>query len=281
MGMKSILVPTSRADTARTALQTALLLAKRFDSYMQGFALRWSFSVFAGVEAAGAIPVEAFQREDQEEERQAREIFEGFMKEHGVPRATDAEGKLSYGWIENAPEGDSFVGSLGRVFDITVMERPGAATGGLQHRAIESAMFESGRPLLLAPPSPPKEIATNVMVHWNCSTEQARATALAMPLLARAARVTVLHVVGGSAVPGPSAEHMVRYLRRNGIAAEFLSVGFEGKTTGEAILKAAEETGCDLLIKGAYTQSRLRQIVFGGPTRHVLENASMPVLMAH
>jgi nucleotide-binding universal stress UspA family protein len=74
---------------------------------------------------------------------------------------------------------------------------------------------------------------------------------------------------------------MLRYLQRNGIAAEPMTVGLEGKTTGEAILKAADKLGCDLLVKGAYTQSRLRQIIFGGATRHVLEHAKLPVLLAH
>lgn len=55
----------------------------------------------------------------------------------------------------------------------------------------------------------------------------------------------------------------------------------EGQSTGEAILATAASQGCDLLIKGAYTQSRLRQMIFGGATRHILANATLPVLMAH
>jgi len=47
------------------------------------------------------------------------------------------------------------------------------------------------------------------------------------------------------------------------------------------ILTRARELGCDLLIKGAYTQSRIRQMIFGGTTRHILANAQLPVLMAH
>jgi len=281
MSMKTILIPATRGETTEPALETALLLARRFDSYMEGFALRWSFSAFAGIEAAGVVPVEAFQREDEEEEKRARELFERFMQQNGVPRGAAGKGGLAYGWIENAPEGDSFAGSLGRVFDVIVMARPDATASGLHHRAIESALFESGRPLLLAPPKAPSAIATNVLLHWNSSTEQARTTALAMPLLERAERVTVLTVIGGNSVPGPSAEQMIRYLQRNGVKAEPMSVELEGKSTGEAILKAADKIGCDLLLKGAYTQSRLRQVVFGGPTRHVIENASVPVILAH
>jgi nucleotide-binding universal stress UspA family protein len=188
---------------------------------------------------------------------------------------------LSYGWLDDAPEGEDFVGSHGRVFDVIVMSRSEANSIGLHDKAIESGLFDSGRPILIAAPMPPAQIGANVLVAWNCSTEQARTTAFAMPLLRQAERVTVLHVEGGSAVPGPSAGQAVRYLQRNGIKAQPMTVGLEGGTTGEAILAAAQSLGCDLLIKGAYTQSRLRQMIFGGATRHILAHATLPVFMAN
>src|SRR5215471_16001441 len=80
---------------------------------------------------------------------------------------------------------------------------------------------------------------------------------------------------------GPTAKQMVRYLQHNGVAAEPLTIELNGRNTGEAILAMADSLGCDLLIKGAYTQSRLRQMLFGGATQHVLANAALPVLMAH
>ena len=119
------------------------------------------------------------------------------------------------------------------------------------------------------------------MIHWNCSTEQARATAAAMPLLLAAQQVTVLTVSGGQAVPGPSAEQLLKHLQYNGITAKPMTVGLEGRNTGEAILRAAKAAGSDLLVKGAFTQSRLRQMIFGGATSHILAHADLPVLMAH
>jgi nucleotide-binding universal stress UspA family protein len=203
------------------------------------------------------------------------------MQEHNVPRSTKTTAGPSFGWLDEAPEGESLVGSYGRVFDVIVMNRPDADSTGLYQRAIESGLFESGRPVLLSPPSPPRQIATNVLIAWNCSTEQARATALAMPLLQKADRVTVLTVTGGAAVPGPSAEQAIQYLQRNGIAAKPLTVGLDGRNTGETILATAQSLSCDLLIKGAYTQSRLRQMIFGGTTKHVLATAALPVLLAN
>jgi len=285
MSMKTILVPMEPHEGMGAVLETALLLAKKRGSYIEGFPLRFGISEFVAVDPAGSIPLESYRQESQEEAAQARKLFDSFMQQRGVPRSSGATGGLSpglsCGWLEDAPEGESFVGSYGRVFDITVLSRPDANTIGLHNRAIESGLFESGRPILLSPPVPPKDIATNVMIHWNCSTEQARATAAAMPLLQEAQRVTVLTVSGGQGVPGPTAEQLLAHLQRNGIAAKPMTVRLEGKSTGEAILRTAKAEGCDLLVKGAFTQSRLRQMIFGGATSHILGAAELPVFFAH
>jgi nucleotide-binding universal stress UspA family protein len=281
MSMKTILVPMESHDGMKSVLETTLLLARKCGSYIEGFPLRFGISEFVAVDPAGSIPLESYRQESLEEAAQARRLFETFMQQNNVPRTSGPSSALSFGWLDEAPEGEGFVGSYGRVFDITVLSRPDANTIGLHNRAIESGLFESGRPILLSPPTPPKTIATNIMIHWNCSTEQARATAAAMPLLHLAEKVVVLNVIGGQGVPGPSAEQLLANLLRNGIEAKLMSVGLEGRSTGEAILAAAQAQGCDLLVKGAYTQSRLRQMIFGGATSHILAHAALPVLMAH
>ena len=281
MSMKTILVPTEKHDAMQSVLETALLLARRYDSYIEGFVLPWVITEFMAADVMGGIPVERYEHDIAEQVKIARHVFESFMQKHDVPRSTASTVSLSFGWLDNVPESDSFVGSYGRVFDVIVMRRPDLDSSGLYKRAVESCLFESGRPILLCPPLPPRQIATNVLIAWNCSTEQARANALAMPLLQKANRVTVLTVIGGTGVPGPSAEQLIRYLQRNGIVAEPLRVELDGRSTGEAILATAQSLGCDLLIKGAYTQSRLRQMIFGGATQHVLENAALPVLLAN
>jgi nucleotide-binding universal stress UspA family protein len=280
MSMKTILVPTENHVAMQSTLRTALLLARWCDSYIEGFALRRGINDFVTVDMGVALPAETYRQDIARDAGQAQQIFETFMQEQHVPRSTGATGSLSFDWLDDASEGDSFVGSYGRVFDVIVMSRPDA-NSVLRNSAIESALFESGRPILISPPSPLPQIGTNILIAWNCSTEQARASALALPLLQRADRVTVLTVVGGTGVLGPPPQQLIRYLQFNGIAAEPLAVDLNGGGTGEAILATADSLGCDLLIKGAYTQSRLRQMIFGGATRHVLEHANLPVLLAH
>ena len=119
-----------------------------------------------------------------------------------------------------------------------------------------------------------------MVVSWNASTETARAVAFAMPFLRRAERVVVL-AVEGVMVPGPSAAEAARHLQLNGISAETREAAINGRGGGEAILAEAAALGADLLVKGAYTNSRLRQMIFGGATSKILAEAELPVFMAH
>jgi nucleotide-binding universal stress UspA family protein len=279
--MKTILVPTQNIPAINSALEVAMLLARRTGAYLEGFPLRVAIPPYVVAELTAGFTMAAYSEQRDDETTQLRRVFETFMQEHGIPPSGTTAERPCFGWLANAPEDEGFIGSHGRAFDITVMSRLDADSTSLHQRAIETALFESGRPVLLAPPGAAKQIATNIMIHWNGSTEQARANAFAMPLLHLAGRVTVLTVVGGQEVPGPSADDILRQLQRNGIAAKSVRVKLGDRDTGEAVLDAARAEGCDLLVKGAFTRNRLRQMIFGGATSHIMEHADLPVLMAH
>jgi len=284
--MKTILVPTEHnADhdaSMLSALDAALLLAQKFDSCIEGFALRPAVADMLAMDPDAGLTMVAVKENDAELVRQAEDLFRSFMERHGVkPRGDEtAAATLSWSWLPTSPSGNDFVGSYGRVFDIIVLARPAEEWQSPSMVTLESALFESGRPVLIAPPSPPGSLGTNVLIAWNRSTEQARATAFAMPLLRLAERITIL-TVEGATVAGPNGADLARSLKANGIAADVLTMA-AGKTgAGELILAKAAELGCDLIVKGAYTQSRLREMIFGGTTRHILAHAKLPVLMAH
>jgi nucleotide-binding universal stress UspA family protein len=280
--MKTILVPTEQNAGMASALDTALLLAQKFDSCLEGFPLRPAVADMVAMDPDAGLTMVAVKENDVEMVRQAEGLFQTFVQNHGLKQRSDdtAPGSLSWTWHAAAPSGHDFVGSYGRVFDIIVVARPGEEWQSPSMVTLESALFESGRPVLIAPPTSPQSLGTNVLIAWNRSTEQARTMAFAMPLLKLAKRVTIL-TVEGATVAGPSGVELARSLRMNGIVAEPITVATGKVNAGETILKKAEELGCDLIIKGAYTQSRLRQMIFGGTTRYILANAKLPVLMAH
>jgi nucleotide-binding universal stress UspA family protein len=286
--MKTILVPSEQTSATERALHCALLLAEKFGGRIEGFALRPAVAEMVAMDPDAGMTMVAVKENDADMVRQAEELFRAFMQRHGVPQRSaetsaspaSAASTVVWGWNADAPSGHDFVGSYGRVFDIIVLARPGEEWQSPAMVTLESALFESGRPVLIAPPNAPRSLATNVLIAWNRSTEQARATAFARPLLKRAERVTIL-TVEGATVAGPSGEDLARSLAAHGIAAATITLPAGKANAGETILRKAGALGCDLIVKGAYTQSRLRQMIFGGTTRHILTNTDLPVLMAH
>jgi nucleotide-binding universal stress UspA family protein len=212
--------------------------------------------------------------------RACRERFEAFMITKEIQRASSATAGLSFGWRQDGLMEDTFLGAYGRVFDITVVGRPDGSNGQTRLSTVESALFDTGRPVLIAPPIRFQTFGETVVIAWNRSTETARAVLGAMPILAKARRIIVLELEDWG-VAGPSASELVRSLRMRDLPAEAMVAADPSNRPGEAILSEAKALGCDLLVKGAYTQSRLRQMFFGGATSHILNATTLPVLMAH
>jgi nucleotide-binding universal stress UspA family protein len=280
--MKTILIPTEDHDAMPAVFEAARLIARQFDSYMEGFAVRPALGTYVTVEPVSSLAISgAFEGDTA---NQARTEFEAYMQAHGVPKAAQEPAHFSYGWPRETSAEDSFIGNRGRFFDLIALGRPGPDAQNPRMAPLEAALFESGRPVLIAPRKVPQTIGRNVLVAWNDSTEQAHTNAFALPLLRHADKVTVLTVEGGSA-SSASCEAAARHLRQNGVkaAASIVKRGSRsgGEGTGEVVLEQAAALGCDLLVKSAYTQSRLRQMIFGGATRHILAKATLPILMAH
>jgi nucleotide-binding universal stress UspA family protein len=143
---------------------------------------------------------------------------------------------------------------------------------------IEAALFDSGRPVLVAPPSPPQSVGGNLVVAWNRTAAAARALNTAMPLFDKADRIRLVYVDTG-AKAGPSAEEAAVYVERHGFSVEIETIKSDSKAVGDSLLRYSQNA--DLLVMGAYSHSRLREVVLGGVTRHVLANAEVPVLMVH
>ncbi len=277
--MKSILIPVEDHDRMDGVLETALVFARKFDSYLEGIPLGPDIAemVAADFSMSGVIFDDRTRRAFL---RNAAETFEGFMSRENVPRrSTDAAGP-SFGWMGEALVSPTNVGEYGRVFDLIVVGRPGAASNEPHRSTLETALFESGRPLLIAPPEPAATIGTVTAIAWNGSTETARSIAFAMPLLLQARDVPVLGVPG-LRLPGPTDAQLARALQRHGIPARVVEVREDARSPGRALLTAAADLGADLMIKGGYTQSRIRQMIFGGVTSDILAEAALPVFMAH
>ena len=281
--MKTILLPFHDDDIDQSALETALHVAERFNAYIEGLFVWQPPQIIAGAGEGITLYgdyVTQMAAEGRQLAQQARERFTAIMQARGIPLQASLQTGLAAGWYEGEGLEDRVVGDYGRVFDLLVVGRCGKPASGDWTATCEAALFESGRPIILAPPHAPQTLGQRILVAWNGSTETARTVALGMPFLQQAREVLVL-TAEGETVPGPSGEHMAVCLQRNGIPAQARTVQQQGRPMGQTALDEAQAFDADLLVKGAYTQSRLRQMIFGGATRHIMTHAQIPVLMAH
>ncbi len=272
--MISILVPFYDYygdDASASAVCAACHVAKAFDSYIEGLLV---------IEGENTGTVETEDPEPHEIADQIESHFRALVAGEGIA-FTPADANRPYAaWRETTGVESHVVADYGRMFDLTVVRRAASHAATDWRHTYEAAIFETGRPVLLAPLAPPAGLGANIVIAWNGSTETARTIALGLPLLAKATTVTILTVEGGT-VPGPPAEAVRDYLARHGIAAGIRHIASEGRTLGEAILAEAGTLGADLLFKGAYTHTRLRQMIFGGATEDIISKSPLPVLMAH
>jgi nucleotide-binding universal stress UspA family protein len=139
-------------------------------------------------------------------------------------------------------------------------------------------LFDSGRPLLIAPQVAPTTVGRRICLGWNGSAESAAAVEAAMPWLQRAEAVRILWAEEYQR-RGPLAQELQTHLAMHGVRADLRMFKPVDNIVGAGLLAAAKEFNCDLLAMGAYAHSRLRQQILGGVTRHILEHATLPVMM--
>jgi len=279
--MKTLLLPFYDDDQAAGALDTAHVLARQNDAYVEGLFVLRPPQIFdgEGIALAGSY-LSQLKEEGRRLADGAKSRFESALEAKGLTLGTMgvAGDGPSVAWRELEGLEGQVIGDHGRLFDLIIIGREFGRPWLDWQVMCEAALFESGRPLLVAPTTAPAAIGSRILIAWNRSTETARSVHFAMPFMAKARQVTVLSIEGWH-VPGPPGEELAAHLMRNGIRAEARTVA--AGNTGEIILHEAASREVDLLVKGAFTQSRLRQLVFGGATRHIMANAAMPVLMAH
>jgi nucleotide-binding universal stress UspA family protein len=264
------------------------MAAKEFGSYIEGLYYQPTSAgamVVAGEGLVVTTPelVESVERQDRNRRERVRAQFSSFMERKGVPLVSPTNAMVDgpvAAWVEEESPNSEIVGTRSRVFDITVVARPVKGANIAAMSILEAALFEGGRPILIAPPTAPTKMGDNVVIAWNGSTETARTVAFSMPFLLKASKVTVISMPGFG-VAGPSTADVARQLQRNGIPATWKDYQTRDRRAGPAFLEEAATLGADLLVKGAYTQSRVRQMIFGGATDHILSNAELPVLMSH
>ena len=268
--MKSILTMAWTAEDP-SSFDLAAKIARKFGARLIGLEPpSYGVMSMAWADAGMGAPIGGGLAEDAEERQRVAAVKQAFDQ-----RAAG----LASEWRTADDSGPTAIGTIGRAYDLIVLPQPGALPK-MPESVFETALFDSGRPILVVPPGSANMVGKRILFAWNGSTESARAISLAMPVMAGAEAIEVLSVEGAM-VPGPSSAEIAESLRSHGLNVTSQHVKPGAKSAGQTIIDRAQSLGADLIVKGAYTQSRLRQMIFGGVTRDLILSSPLPVLFSY
>jgi nucleotide-binding universal stress UspA family protein len=227
--------------------------------------------------------IHAIQRDSKKREAAARQTFDAFAERVSSGAGMSQGQALMPSWqdVEDDPV-DATIAAA-RYADLVVIGRA-PKNGELAADHIASILVKCGRPLLLVPEQPVETVGLHIAVAWKETAEAARAVTAAMPLLSRAKRVAVISASEPDSVAPQefgSAARLAEQLSHHGFSPEAQDISVSALPVSETLIRAARGFGADLLVAGAYSHSRFRELVFGGFTRQVLHACDLPVLLLH
>ncbi|MFQ5973135.1 MAG: universal stress protein [Alphaproteobacteria bacterium] len=293
MAIKTILVPVVDAVVGRSAVATAFLTAYSFRAHVVGlhvpakpdFTAEDMMMSRASLGMAGQDIQEmlrAAEGKEAEATEEARRMFAAIAEAASAEEASapsDRE-RLTAAFEVAAGADPEAVAAKGRLFDLVVVSQPRNDPGHRLRTLLRAVLFDSGRPILVAPEKPPETIGETVLIAWNGSALSARAAAISRQHFRRARKVCVLSVLRGARSESP-AQQLADYLSWHGIEASVVETELGQRRLGDVFLEHAAALGADLLVMGAYAQSPFRESLTGGVTNYILSNADVPVLMTH
>ncbi|MEO3384977.1 universal stress protein [Mesorhizobium sp. CAU 1741] len=278
MSYKTLLAVLQGKHEAERVLDCALPLATRFDAHLIGVhaeAIPLPYVTPMGFPDTDFIATSSEINEKRSGEIQA--LFEARAAREGVSHEWQAMQNVS---------GDSAVSALtaARTSDLVIAQQtdPDGEAGSSAN--LEALLFESGRPVLFVPYAMPVSSGfKKVLVAWNGTQQAARATFDALPFIVAAEQTEILSIdapdnsMQDAAVAGAD---IATALSRHGANVTVASQASGGIGAAEAIENRISETGADLLVMGAYSQSWLKEFFFGGATRSLLQSMPVATLMA-
>src|ERR1700722_7645523 len=284
--IRKLLLPLTGTAAGEAALATALTIARRWDAHVLALHVRVDsrdVAPLAGEGLSGAMIEEMMSSTEKESSDRAhavRSMFERFVARHDVvvQEAHPGSDHATASFAAVTGRGEDIVAQQARLADLTVVPLPDAGEVVSSSDALHAVLFDSGRPVLISPQVTPPRIGSRVCIAWNGTAESAASVLAALPWMQQAEAVRVLSAEEYQR-RGPGAQDLAEYLALHGVNAELATFRPIDRDVGAGMLKATRDFGADLLSMGAYSHSRLRQLILGGVTRHVLERSDLPVMM--
>ncbi len=288
MSFRTILTVLNGRDGDPASLETAHTVAAPMNSHIDVMHVRpdpRGYVDFTGDAMTGDAYVqliESLEVEVSENAKAARARFDAWVAESGVTvvDGPGGSGKVTTTWRERTGAEDNTIAGEARLRDLVVLSATGEEPDSMRAGAIESSIFDSGRPLLLTPRDAGLKKVGRAAVFWNGGTQAARAVAAALPLLHDAAAVDIMWV-DEDVEDDFILNGLDDYLAWHGISASIKRFEPDERLIGELLMDEAVAGGADLVVMGGYSHSRLREFILGGVTQHMLEESPLPALIAH
>lgn len=275
MRIRDIVTIVDHADN-RPAATIAVDLAARLDAHLTGVTMAYE-PILPG-EGIAPLPAEIVTSAREAANRQAIEADRAF-REMAVRAAVRFEAAIA-GFPLEGGYGD--VLRRCRLTDLVVVGRGQPHhPEPLRQALIETVLFDSGTPVLLVPDGTTLFKPDRAMVAWDGSATAAQAVRSALPMLALASSVTIAMVAHDASDAAESGSDLATYLSRHDLSAEVIELPAVGLRVADVLVDAVRDRGFDWMVMGAYGHSRLREFLFGGPTRQVLAGMPVPVLLDH
>jgi nucleotide-binding universal stress UspA family protein len=275
---RNILVNIPTEHSPRSVIDGAISLAARCQARLDAVAagheiVNMPFLAEGG--AAIAAISEAEHDKAMERARAALAVFEADAKLAGIAYSCRALAELQ-------ADAAAIVGTTSRLYDLTIVAQPEFERDSFDNTLAQTILFQSGGPVLFIPYIFRGALqGKRIGICWDGSRLAARALRDAMPLLEQAEAITILTINPGSVPDDASATQLVRYLSRLGAQTKVIDLTTNSISIQASLLSLATDESLDLLVMGGYSHSRLRETVFGGVTREMLETMTVPTLMSH
>ncbi len=281
---KIVLMPLSTSGNVRERLNGALSVAQYFGAHLDVLHAQVSPRQFLPEDKIG-IPLTLVQelealasRHSEASSLALRNTFSELCQAHGIPIAVPGtESVATAGWREVNGLRSELVSEFGKTADLLII--PQSKTGK-PTSTMQAAMMKTGKPVLLVPRTMERFSAEHVLIGWNASIEGARAISMAMPILKRAASVTIA-TSEQSDYFRPDGSSVVSYLSAHGVDARFVTFNTEHRSIPEAFLSLAGKLQSDILVMGAFTHRMVTEQLFGGMTRYMVAHSPLPVFVTH
>lgn len=275
MTVKTILVHLADDEEHLKRLEVALMLAKERKAHVTALFITTPIGMPAQITGRGASA--AYLAEATAQARTKAAALEQEFDERCE------RSNIDYSWI--IAEGDhlELLAKHAHAADLVIASQPtyDSLEDRLRMRLPEELALHSGLPVMILPQEKNiDEVGKRVMVAWKDTRETVRAVRDNMSLLQGAEKVFVLTVAPDSH-DALSLQEVATYLARHGVNVETQHIGNYEDSIGQCILDAADTCDADMIILGAHGHSRLRELIMGSVTDHVLKNAELPVIISH